>query len=323
MWGNPLGWSISACIVIVTVAALVWVSQTLNTISDPTPFSTQSGVADVLSVPVVPAAALPDHHADGDTGARYHQAIALYEQNKTVFNEFAARPNKRDLPAVAPAIDLLRKAAGNDSLGLFTATPEQAVSYDASSPLMELIALGRCTANAALFAKAHGKTDDAIADLQAAASLGQRMVDERLCYAELSGGLGLLSSSAIELAELANDAGDQARADALNHFAADLSDYSQKKLLPIETVLSSVDQATIERSAGDLFWVAKNSKERLWRIEAIHALGRLHYNAGRPGDNRGAYRVLGEIAATDPDAIIKLAAQQGHDLTTADYNSLH
>jgi hypothetical protein len=302
MWGNSLGWGISSVIVIVTVGALVWVSRTLNTISGPTDFSAQSGAVDPISVPTIPTAVLPDGAEGVDTDALYHQAIDLYEQNRTVFNEFAQRPNPNDLPTVKPG---------------------EAVTYDANSPLAALKAVGDCAAGAGLIAKVNSDKGTALADLQAAFSLGQRMADERLCYAELSGGLGLMGGSAIELAEMAKANGDQAKADALNTFAANISDYTTKKLVPIETVLSSIDQATIEQNAGDLFWLAKNSKERMWRIEAIHALGRVHYNAGRPGDNRGAPRVCGEIAQTDPDPIIKLAATQARDLTIEQYNALH
>jgi hypothetical protein len=323
MWGNSLGWGISSVIVIVTVGALVWVSRTLNTISGPTDFSAQSGAVDPISVPTIPTAVLPDGAEGVDTDALYHQAIDLYEQNRTVFNEFAQRPNPNDLPTVEPAVDLLKKATGKNSLGIFTAKPGEAVTYDANSPLAALKAVGDCAAGAGLIAKVNSDKGTALADLQAAFSLGQRMADERLCYAELSGGLGLMGGSAIELAEMAKANGDQAKADALNTFAANISDYTTKKLVPIETVLSSIDQATIEQNAGDLFWLAKNSKERMWRIEAIHALGRVHYNAGRPGDNRGAPRVCGEIAQTDPDPIIKLAATQARDLTIEQYNALH
>jgi hypothetical protein len=148
------------------------------------------------------------------------------------------------------------------------------------------------------------------------------MADERLCYSELSDGLGLMSGAAIGMGEIAQDDGDQPRADALNQFAKSLQDYTSQKLLPIETVLSSVDSSMIERYAGDLFFIAQNSKERMWRVESILSLGRLKYNAGHPGDNRGALRVATEIAQTDRDPVIKTAAREASDLTEDQYGRL-
>ena len=45
MWGNSLGWAISALIVAATITGLAWVSRQLNTLSNPTDFSTTSGAA--------------------------------------------------------------------------------------------------------------------------------------------------------------------------------------------------------------------------------------------------------------------------------------
>jgi hypothetical protein len=319
MWGNRLGWGISAIIVVATITGLVFVSRSLDTISPPTDFSTNSGAGDALSLPAVPAAGLPSADAGADTGALYHQAVDLYEKDKTNFNQFSQRPRKDDEPAVEPAVDLLRQAAGTTSLGIFAATPQEAVNYDLDSPLKALKVVGDCANGAGLLAKVKGDAGGAQADFQAAFSLGQRMADERLCYAELSDGLGLMSAAAVELGEMAKDAGDQAKADALNQFSTAVTDFTTKKLIPIETVLSTIDDATIKQYVGDIFWVAGNSKERMWRVEAIHALGRVRYNADRPGDNRGAMRVVTQIAQSASDPIIKLAATQARDLTLEDY----
>jgi hypothetical protein len=322
MWGNSLGWGISALIVAVTVGALVWVSRTLNQISDPTPFSNTSGAADALALPAPPDGALPDDSAGVDAVALYHQAIDLYEKDPISFDRFLADHDAENFKIVSPAVDLLRQAAGKNSLGIFAATPEEAVNYDPNIPLKVLKELGDCANEAGLVKKIGNDKDGAIADFQAAFSLGHRMADERLCYAELSDGIGLMDGAAIEMADIAKDNGDQTKADALNQFAVALSDFSNHKLVPIQTVLSSIDQPTIEQYAGDLFWLAKNSKERMWRVQSILALGRLKYNAGKPGDNRGAARVTAEIASTDPDPVIKTAAKEASDLTEDQYGRL-
>jgi hypothetical protein len=323
MWGNSLGWGISAIIVAVTVGALVWVSRTLHTISDPTDFSTRSGAADAIAAPAPPAGALPNDAGGVDSVALYRQAIDLYQKNTTDFDEFARHPARPELAAVEPAVELLRTATGKNSLGIFSGTPQDAVSYETNTPLEALKTLGDCATGVGLLDKTAKKTDAAIGDFQAAFCLGERMADERLCYAEFSDGLGLMGGAAIELAEIAKDGGDQSKADALNQFASSLSDYSNRRLVPIWTVISSIDQTTVERNAGDIFWLARNSKERMWRVESILTLGRIKFNAGRPGDNRGALRIVSQIAQTDRDPVIKTAANQARDLTLDEYDRLH
>jgi hypothetical protein len=326
MWGNSLGWGISAVIVAVTVGSLVWVSRMLNQISDPTPFSQTSGAADAMAMPGPPEGALPDDSGGNsggvDTVALYHQAIDLYQKNPISFDRFLAEHDAENFKVVAPAVELLRQAAGKSSLGIFAGTPEEAVNYDPNTPLKVLKEIGDCANEAGLVAKVANDKDGAIADFQAAFSLGQRMADERLCYAELTDGIGLMDGAAIEMGDIAKDNGDRANADALNQFAVALSDFSNHKLVPIETVLSSIDQPTIEQYAGDLFWLARNSKERMWRVQSILALGRLKFNAGKPGDNRGAARVTAEIAGTDPDPVIKTAAKAASELTEDQYGRL-
>jgi hypothetical protein len=323
MWGNSLGWGISAVIVAVTVSSLVWVSRTLNTISDPTDFSTRSGAADPIAVPAAPPAALPDDAGAADSAALYHQAIDLFQQDGASFELFASHPSEAELSEVEPAVELLRKAAGNTSLGIFTRVPSEAVSYDSHTPLYELRILGECAAGAGLLHRIAKDDAQAAGELQASFCLGRRMADERLCYTELSDGLGLMSGASVVMAKMAEESGDQAKADQLNQFAASLTTFTNQKLLPIQGVISSIDQATIERNAGDMFWLARNSKERMWRVEALLTLGRLKYNAGHPGDNRGAARVAAEIAKNDPDPVIKTAAGEARDLTLDQYESLH
>jgi hypothetical protein len=323
MWGNSLGWTISVLIVTFTVSGLGWVNRTLNTISDPTDFSATSGAADAIAAPAPPPGVLPDDSTDGDSVALYHQAIDLYQQNTAEFDRFAEHPNRDELADVEPAVALLRKAMGNTSLGIFAPTPQEAVSYDSQTPLAALKTLGDCTSGAGLLEKIADKKDAAVADFQAAFCLGKRMADERLRYSEFSDGLGLMDGASIELAEIASKDGDAARADALNQFTKSIADYSNQKLVPIQAVLSSIDQDTIEKNAGDVFWLALHSKERMWRVESILTLGRIKYNAGRPGDNRGAARILADIARNDRDAVIKTAATAARDLTLDQYARLH
>jgi hypothetical protein len=89
---------------------------------------------------------------------------------------------------------------------------------------------------------------------------------------------------------------------------------------PVLRVVRSIDPKVVGTHAGDVFELAKRSKERMWRAEAILALGRLRFFAGdgaTASDQREATRLVTELAESDPDPIIRAAAIAARDLTAA------
>ena len=160
-------------------------------------------------------------------------------------------------------------------------------------------------------------------EFDAVFALGARLARERLTYAELSDGLGLMSGAAIELGKTEVAANNASRAAEYAKFAAALTDYTNEKLVPTETVLSSIDPGVIEKNAGDIFWTAANSKSQTWRVESLLALGRYKFNAPTLGDNQGALRVLTQYAQSESDPAIKTAATAARDLTSEQAQMLH
>ena len=65
-----------------------------------------------------------------------------------------------------------------------------------------------------------------------------------------------------------------------------------------------------------------NSYDRVWRVEAIHRLGRLQRNSDNKADQVKATRVLRELSI-DPkeDSIIHLAAKDALDMSEGQYQS--
>src|SRR6266496_3251561 len=76
MWGNKLGWGISAALVIVTVGTLV-MFEMANSLTPPTAFAKDPASFAVVDLPVAPSALVKMQ--DGcDAGDLYRQAIDDY-----------------------------------------------------------------------------------------------------------------------------------------------------------------------------------------------------------------------------------------------------
>jgi hypothetical protein len=74
---------------------------------------------------------------------------------------------------------------------------------------------------------------------------------------------------------------------------------------------------------GDIHKLAAKSDsiDKMWRVEAIMALGRMKFNTHARGDQVWAKRYLKQYRE-DPDPAIKHAAQLADELTIDGYNLL-
>jgi hypothetical protein len=100
--------------------------------------------------------------------------------------------------------------------------------------------------------------------------------------------------------------------------------YYNNRILPMLKILQAIDSNVIIEHAGDIFHIARNSQERMYRVEAILAMGRMKYyvgDAGRIGNQRGAIQEVKRLAgSTDP--VIRRAAEEARDLTREKYQLL-
>src|SRR5206468_10793092 len=160
---------------------------------------------------------------------------------------------------------------------------------------------------------------------QASFALGQRLFQERLTANELLAGLQLMAESAMVMKKLSGASGDGALSAKLSEFDSSRQELYRKRIEPMLRVLTAVDERVVGEHPGDVFYLAQHAGDRVWRVEAIFALGRMKYFVGlngRTGDQRGATRKLKKLA-DDPDPVIRAAATSARDLTLEEYRRQH
>ena len=302
MWGNRLGWGISALIVMVA-GLLVY---QLHALSQPTP-TTGELVALVTGhpVPLEPLCRplLPPVKADGDAGDLYRQAIDdLHERQKQDPDPYATLTDTKDYDPAAIAqlkgLDDLVAAAELPTMNFYRSKPELIVNYDKTVPsLDDLETLGKAAAKAGTLAALDGKYDDARKYAGAAVALGLHLYQERVAYDELSDGISILGDGLAVLKYADDKAGDKPAADAVA--AADKArrdEYDQD--VKAWKIISGLNEAEIARYAGDFFQLAADAKvDPVWRAEAARRLGRLKLNPPRLADAVRATKVAREMAA--------------------------
>src|SRR2546421_4902926 len=217
MWGNSLGWSISAVIALLLGGAVYLITAGTRA-TPPTDFSGDPRTLAAIVMPVPPPGALPGDREDADAGIFYRQAIELYQQNPALYENFAdtGKVNFDITAAVDAADDLLMKGARCKRMDLFASHPQEIINYAANKkPLDALQMLGRvCVDRLGLLNQRSGNKDEALRHYQAAFALGDHLCRERITYSEFQLGLELISKSCAGMASLSEQSGD-ARATAI------------------------------------------------------------------------------------------------------------
>jgi hypothetical protein len=223
------------------------------------------------------------------------------------------------------AVEVLVGASELAQSGVFTSHAQEIVNYDhAKESLEKFRALGRVMVDrlALLYTRDPSKRDLAQKYARAGAILGDALTRERLTYDEFAVGQELLGKSAFVLARIADERKDSATAEAWRDYEKHRQQFVREQIDPTLAFVRSIDANVVGTRTGDVFELAKRSNERMWRVEAILALGRVRFFVGSSesaADQRAALAVVREIAANDPDPIVKLAAEQARDLTLERY----
>jgi hypothetical protein len=322
MWGNALGWKISAAIVIVVVGFLFMLART-DTLSPPTAFSTGSVMEPLPPIPGV-ADVLPMTD-DPDAATTYAKAIASYQKNRRAYESFA-NSVKTDAGAIAPlkeGLDALRAGTRMSKLTLFTSKPDTVIRYDTSTgDAGALAAVGRAAARLGFLLK-DDKPREALVWLDAAFGCGAKMYDERVTYGECFAGLELMSASAGYIAKVSDKLGDKDRAEAARKFDQARKDVYATSIEPVVGAINVIDPGKLGRYVGDYFVVAESSQERMWRVAAIRTLGivrKADFVGKRRGDELGATRAARRYAK-DPDPVIAAAGKAAAELRSV--NEVH
>ena len=316
MWGNWIGWVISAVLLGASGAGFYHLavpppeSAPVHLIPD--------SLMRNLSLPEGTDKIVPPGKREGDAGQLYLQAMMRFKANPTPYNDpIHAAPN--DLPA----IDLLRQATDYRRMSLFEARPQLLINYNNDLPELDaLIKIADAADTVGLGARLDGKYAEAKQCFNAVFALGRHLFDERVTWREMSAGIGMMSDASQNLAKIADDEKDGARSAVLRHLQEELDKYRNELQDKIASPLTNPVESYAGKYSGDIFAIAKDtSVERVWRVQAILHLGRYKWNVadGHRGDQVWGHRVLrrvkNSIDSANLDNVIQTATDVALDLT--------
>lgn len=331
MFGNRLGWGISAVLTL-GVLLLVWELASLNAASPPSQgivsrtgnvalnLATSPQKLEPLALPFNPQSILPTMTDSASAAPIYAEAIVAYKSDPDAYRS----PGLKD-PRAQKGFDALLRAKTSRNSAIFAGRLDKVIGYKVgmADPLEDveaLFELGKAASRAALAAPP-SQSADALALAEAVFSLGAKFFEERLRFRELDAGSELLGDGAYLIGKL-----DPARAAATAPVLPAMKQVMGQQAIPIWTVISSIDPNVVGRTGGDILYIAKHSKERLWQIEATLKLGRMRHDQGEGGrgaDGRAA-AVAVKRMANDPslDPAVKIAAQRATELTVEQHRLL-
>jgi hypothetical protein len=330
MFGNRLGWGLAAVIAL-GVFGLVALVASMNQPSKPSRGAIDKQGKYVLELPTRPEmsaeivlpfdlkSVVPTATKAGDAAPLYREALAEVKADKYRYDpkdRFKGKPSvAKDYPALAKLIE----ARELTSMKLFAARPEEVVTPVSlvPEPLDLTLRMGTKAAQLAQWEMDYDK-DEALKLAEAVVSLGYKLCQERVRFYEYEGGSTLIVTGCYVIAKL-----DPTRAPAAQAASDAMTAYMKTKGMPLMYAITSVDPSVMGRTAGDMFWLAANAKERMYRTEAWLKLGQYKFNAGEPGnaaDQRHARTKAGKAmndASEDP--IVRLAAKLAYEMTREDY----
>lgn len=321
MFGNRLGWEISAAMAIVMIG-LMWLLQNSGTAASGMTdrFAADPENLGPISLSPAPDTIVASMTDSGDSADHYSQAITLYEASPGLYKTFD--PRKIDQ---MEAVEKIMEAAHLKGMTLFSKNPGKVINFEREkAPIEALRNLGESTAKKAMVLRKNNDLEGARKYAEAAFALGAKMFGERVVYEELDAGLGIMGAATGVLLNLAKDANDKTRQDQLMAFSEARLKFadSKSRLFDLHKITKTIDGNISASRAGDVFALAEKSRERMWRVEACLQLARTHRFVGEDGraaDQRNAQIVLRKLA-DDPDPAVRVAATKARDITDEEYN---
>jgi hypothetical protein len=317
MFGNRLGWSISAVIVLVTL----WILYILAEQAKPTPATDlgRNAASYTVSFPTDPSSLAPWMRESFEPGPLYEQIIALYEADKHLYNA-SLRFASTTVPEAqrwSKIMEFLFKASASSRSTIFGAKPETILDYEPDNlKLQALKTAGQAAINFGLLHYKEGDKRTSQRYFEAVFALGAKLYYERLTLGELEVAQELLGQAAPFLGTLAKDAGQNAKAQAFETFSVQRVEYSKNHILPLLRAILVLDP-----QVGDLRALAADAGDALWRIEAVLALGRCKFSAPRFTDQQAARLTIETLTQSD-DPRIRAAAFAARALTIEQFRRL-
>ena len=320
MWGNRLGWKISAILILVMAGTIAVTCIVTGRRTEPTEFSRDPANLAAIQLPIDPHTLIPEPARDEDAGDLYWQAVFDYGAHPEDYDRQSANftlQTAAELVGVKSAMD----AAAYRRASIFTNRVEAAVGYGSTPALTALQQIGALLARIGTeYANKH-QYADAKRYLHSEFLLGLRLYDERMTRQQLSSAMGMMAHAATILSQIARDQDDQPLASRLDDYLKAQRTYNTNHIEPIARVITSIDPTIQPKHVGDVFILARQSAERVWRVEATLKLGMYQYNTNTAGDRRAAIREMRQLMA-DPDPAVAAAARAARDLTLESYRTL-
>jgi hypothetical protein len=309
MWGNRLGWGISGVILMMIAGAVYLLAESVAA-TPPTDLGRNPANLAALDVPMPPPDLFPEPADNTDAGDVYRQFIHVYESDPKAADDFQRASNaSASIPAVPELAEVLTRATTSKRMSLFATSPGEVINYDEKPALDDL---DQAVSSAARIALIVGKKDPAKARpyLDGLMALGRHLARERVRYEELRIGLAAMEMAADNIASLQPTS---ARGQSAAAFSARIKDFRKQHIDPIWPALGTIDKDKLEQHAGDIIVFAQSSQERMWRIEALIAMGRFKLSTG-VGNQTAARRALHTLV-NDPDPRVAMAAVAARDVT--------
>lgn len=333
MFGNAQGWITSAIILVLT-GVLIFFGGRAEERSKPTG-SLKAAMASAAVQPA-PDTVIPKGTKDADAGEIYRR-LASSVKDKSLTREYdnfvkLTGPKKRQaIKTIEADMDLLIEAGECNRMTLFAGNLSEVVNYANRKPILEELNTAARTAisvaglwatpDSSKSSKEPQNPEKARKLFEAVFHLGRFLAEERVIFEQYRIGVDLMDNGAGMLAKFGGV--DAARKDELDLFAQQIRLGARYETV-VRVITGIPEEGKLMASPGDIFELALNGQEPMWRVEAILKLGRMRYMRGvRYGDQRDANVVLAELAArTDLPPSVKAAAIAARDLTIEQFRMI-
>jgi hypothetical protein len=312
MFGNRLGWGISAAIYMVA-AAFLWFVYHRGTDETPPTAVGENAASYTMKLDVDPRTIATWMTEDGSGADAYKEAIDAYMRDPQAYDRYDGKLDTPSHQRVKPALQALLKARAFKGPGVFADRKGALITYDADRPELKeaLFALRDVAGKVGRGLQARGETRQAREIYEAMFTLGAKMWDERLVYDEMFEARQWLGVTRW-LSEIA----DPAERANMAAFEGQFIPFFKKQVDPPYKALAVALPHT-----GDALALARRAGDPMWRVQAALALGRCKFTAKTAADQSGAKRELQRLMS-DPDPRVALAAKLAHELTVEQFRIL-
>jgi hypothetical protein len=326
MFGNKTGWLLSAVMVLLT-GGLIYLLHQANQ-PDPPTYVGQNAASYKFDLPVDPAPLADWMTEDRDATEQYRAALddlvdrtqySDFERNFNASRYISRDPNKRvEPPPKIKGVEFLVQARTAKRAAIFSGQYKELLSYTVDpneGPPRQLQKLGELANRMGVIHQHYGRKQEARPYFEAAFSLGLRLYQERLTWQEADAGLGVMGVGAYALKELADEEKDSAASQRWDEFMkAKNAFYNGPMVMDKARGIYPVLYRLNNPHVGNLVALARNGGDRMWRVEAIWALGRAKFVSDGRGNQLGAKRTLRMLANDGSlSEVERFAAQVARD----------